>query len=107
MRVLPAVAYRFIAFSTISGVPETHARTLGAALALALVGRPDTAFLEVLDCGVTGQLVWSGHAFPSRPMLLHKARDGRLTVFRGDGYAFSVDPLPAVPLALPGNINAG
>jgi hypothetical protein len=93
--------YRFVAFSTINGLPQAHAGTAAAALRLAAIGLPDAGFLEVLDCGDNGGKVWTGGVTPTRPVALHKARELHRTAFRGAGYASSHNPLPAVPLPEP------
>ena len=87
-------SFRFIAFDTISGQSRAHAATAQEALALASVGLPDAAFLEVLDCGDGGRVVWNGAG------LLRFARLAHSTVFHGDGYAASHNPLPAIALAV-------
>ena len=92
-------SFRFIAFSTITGQPEAHAASASAALELASKHLPDAAFLEVLDCGENGRKVWTGGVSPTNPVPLHKARAMHTTVFRGNGYAESVNPLPAVASA--------
>lgn len=98
MTISNGAAFRFVAFSTITGQPQAYAATAEEALMIATKHLPDADFIEVLDCGDNGKKIWTGSSLPISPVLLYKARKLHRTVFRGPGYATSHHPLPAISM---------
>jgi hypothetical protein len=78
-------AYRFIAYSTITGRPIAHASTASAAL-LETDARnwPHCVYLEILDCGEEGPAIWTLRCFVNHPVPLDRARERHISVFQGE-----------------------